>query len=78
MATGVSKIDKYIIGRVKEIRIERGMTQYQLAAELEVPRSFISMIESGKYAKKYNASQLNELAKILNCSPKDFMPEKPF
>ena len=73
----VSEIDKYIIEKVKEKRTARGMTQYQLAFELEVPRSFISMIESGKYGKKYNTTQLNEIAKILGCSPRDFWPKEP-
>ena len=36
------------------------------------------MIESGKYDKKYNVQHLNEIAKILECSPKDFQPSKPF
>lgn len=73
----VAKIDKYIIQKVKEKRLEKGITQYQLAYELEIPRSFISMAESGKYGKKYSTTQLNEIAKVLNCSIKDFFPDKP-
>lgn len=77
MAVGVSKIDKYIIEKVKQKRMEQGYTQYQLAFEMEVPRSFISMIESGRYGKKYNTTQLNEIAKIFGCSPRDFLPKEP-
>jgi len=73
----LSKIDKYVIQQVREKRIENGMSQYDLALQLDVNKSFISMVESGKYDKKYNVSQLNEIAKILGCSPKDFQPEKP-
>lgn len=72
-----SKIDIYIIERVKEKRIEKGISQYELAFELEIPRSFISMAESGKYGKKYSNTLLNEIAKIFECSPRDFLPEKP-
>jgi len=70
-------IDKYIIERVKEKRIERGLSQSQLAFELEVSNGVIGKIESGKYDKKYNVSQLNKLAKILDCSPRDFWPKSP-
>lgn len=73
----LSKIDKYIIERVKEKRVEKGITQYELAYELEIPRSFISMAESGKYGKKYSNTLLNEMAKKLECSPKDFLPDRP-
>ena len=27
--------------------------------------------------EKFNISHLNEIAKILKCSPKDFLPEDP-
>ncbi|MBZ0100284.1 MAG: helix-turn-helix domain-containing protein [Taibaiella sp.] len=73
----LSKVDKYVIQQVREKRIEKGLSQYDLALHLDIDKSFISMIESGKYKKKYNVSQLNEIAKILKCSPKDFQPEKP-
>lgn len=73
----VSKIDKYVIGKVKEKRLERGFSQSQLAFELNLPTSFIGMLESGKYEKKYNVNHLNEIAKILECSLYDFLPAKP-
>jgi hypothetical protein len=34
-------------------------------------------VENPKYRAKYNLYNINELAKILDCSPKDFLPEKP-
>jgi len=74
----ISEIDKYVIGKVKERRLQQGFSQSQLAFELDVPTSFIAMIESGQYNKKYNVTHINNLAKALGCSPKDFMPEEPF
>ncbi|MDR3680437.1 MAG: helix-turn-helix transcriptional regulator [Flavipsychrobacter sp.] len=74
----ISEIDKYVIGKVKERRLQQGLSQSQLAFELDVPTSFIAMIESGQYNKKYNVTHINNLAKALNCSPKDFMPETAF
>ncbi|MCW3120974.1 MAG: transcriptional regulator [Flavipsychrobacter sp.] len=73
----VSKIDKYVIGKVKEKRLEKGFSQSQLAFEMDLPTSFIGMIESGKYEKKYNVSHLNEIARIFECSLYDLLPAKP-
>ena len=73
----VAAIDKYVIERVKEKRIERGLSQSQLAFEMDLPTSFIAMIESGKYDKKYNVQHLNLIAQILECSPKEFLPDQP-
>ncbi len=73
----LSEIDNYIIQKVKEKRIEKGFSQSQLAFELELSNGFVGQIESGRYDKKYNPTHLNEIAKILGCSPKDFLPDKP-
>jgi len=73
----LSKIDKYVIQKVKEKRMEKGISQSQLAFELEVSNSFIGMVESKKYTHKYNITHLNEIAKILECSPQDFLPKQP-
>jgi hypothetical protein len=47
-----------------------------LAYLLDVSIGFIGNIENPEYRAKYNLNHLNELAKILECSPKDFLPEK--
>ncbi len=72
----ITKIDKYVIQRVREERLAKGMSQAKIAFELDVPTSFIAMIESGKYEKKYNVAHLNELARIFECAPKDFLPNE--
>lgn len=66
-----------MIDRVKEKRIERNLSQADLAYELEVSVGFIGMVESSKYSAHYNLKHLNDLAKILKCSPQDFLPKKP-
>lgn len=73
----ITVIDKYVISQVMERRMAKGLSQAALAMELEVPTSFIAMIESGKYNKKYNVAHLNTIAKVLECSPKDFLPDHP-
>lgn len=63
--------------KVKEKRIANNLSQAALAYELEMSPGFIGQIESPRYSAKYNVQHLNALARILNCSPKDFLPEKP-
>ncbi len=73
----LTEVDKYIIEKVKERRLKKGISQSQLAFELGyTTKSYIQKIESGKEGKKYNIAQLNEIAKILECSPRDFLPKE--
>ena len=73
----LDEVDKYVIARVKEKRIEKGFSQSKLAFELGLSNGFIGMVESGKFAHKYSVSQLNNIAKILGCSAREFLPEIP-
>jgi transcriptional regulator with XRE-family HTH domain len=70
-------IEKYVIEKVKQRRLELKISQAALAQLLDVSEGFIGNVENPNYPEKYNLRHLNELAKILKCSPKDFMPEKP-
>ncbi len=72
-----NKVDWHIVTRVKEMRILHGLTQEDIALHLNLSTGFIGHIESPNFRAKYNASHLNELAKLFECSIKDFMPEKP-
>jgi transcriptional regulator with XRE-family HTH domain len=72
-----SKIDWYIVNKVREMRIENGITQEQIAGHLELSVGFIGHIESANFRAKYNTIHLNELAKLFDCPPRDFWPEKP-
>ena len=70
-------IESFVIQEVKRIRLERGISQKNLAFLLDVYVGFIGNVENPKYRAKYNISMLNELAKVLDCSPKDFLPIHP-
>jgi transcriptional regulator with XRE-family HTH domain len=72
-----SKIDQYVITQVKLKRLESNLSQADLAFELGISVGFIGKIESTRYDSHYNIRHLNDLAKILNCSPQDFLPKKP-
>ena len=73
----LTKIEKFIIQRVKEKRQEFGFTQIILSQKLNMSDSFVGHIETPKRRAKYNINHLNMLAKIFKCSPRDFLPEKP-
>jgi transcriptional regulator with XRE-family HTH domain len=72
-----SEFDLLVIENVKRLRIERKMSQAILAVKLGVSDAFIGQIESPKSKSKYSIEQLNLLANIFECSPRDFLPEIP-
>lgn len=72
-----SKIDWFIINKVKEMRQSRSIEQDDIAIHLNVSSGFIGQIESPNFRAKYNTQHLNELAKFFKCSPKDFFPDRP-
>ncbi len=72
-----SKIDWYIITKVREMRTERKLTQTHIAVHLGKSVGLIGLIESPKYKHKYNVEHINALAKLFKCSVKDFFPDKP-
>ena len=74
--TEKSKIDWYIVSKVREKRLAKNLTQEDIAAHLELSVGFIGHIESPNFRAKYNTIHLNELAKLLGCSPREFLPEK--
>lgn len=72
-----NKIDLFVINKVRERRLEKNISQAALAYELGMSVGFIGKVESSKYASHYNIKHLNQLARILECSPQDFLPKKP-
>ena len=57
--------------------LEKNISQAELANELGMSVGFIGKVESPKYPSHYNIKHLNQLAKILDCSPQEFLPKKP-
>lgn len=75
-----SAIDKHIIDSVRMMRKKKKVSQEQLAYSLGFEsKAYIGAIESNNPSRDetYNTVHLNEIAKILGCSPKDFWPEQP-
>ena len=65
-----------IVKLVLSIRNREKKTQRDFADLLKVSAGFIGQIEMESSSSMYSYDQLNEIAKYLNCSLKDFMPEK--
>jgi len=72
-----SKIEWFVVNRVRDMRILNKMSQEEIAVHLGISRGFVGHIESPQFMAKYSLEQLNKLAKIFKCSPRDFLPEKP-
>lgn len=72
----LTRIEQYVIDVVKKKRLEKGFSQKELAYQIDKSIGFIGDIESPKGRAKYNLNHINELAKIFDCSPRDFLPEK--
>lgn len=76
LMTELSKIDRYVIAKVREKREFLKISQIELSQKLEMTDSFVGHVETPKRRAKYNLQHINLLAKIFKCSPKDFLPEK--
>lgn len=74
----MTEIEIFIIEKVKEMRLQRDISQLALSQKLSMNDSFVSHVESEKRRAKYKISHLNEIAKVFGCSPKDFWPDKAF
>ena len=73
----VSKLDRYVIKKVRERRLALKVSQSSLTSSLGYSSGFVGQAESDKYSTHYNLRHLNEIAKILKCNITDLVPEKP-
>ena len=64
---------KYIIEKIKVIRIKKGISQMELSLRSNLSQSFLANIEKGK--KQPSVLTLIRIADALNVNPQDFFPE---
>jgi transcriptional regulator with XRE-family HTH domain len=57
------------LGKLKQARVEAGLTQVQVADRIKRPQSFVSKIESGE--RWIDLVELSELARVYR-KPLDF------
>ncbi|KAA6334843.1 hypothetical protein EZS27_016885 [termite gut metagenome] len=71
------EIDLYTSNVMRNKRLEKGWTQRQLSGYMGISSIFINNIESVRKPDKLNLYHINLLAEIFDCSPREFLPEKP-
>jgi transcriptional regulator with XRE-family HTH domain len=64
---------KYVIDKIKAIRIKNGVSQMELSLRSNLSQSFLANLEKGK--KQPSVLTLIRIADGLNVNPKDFFPE---
>lgn len=72
----LTPIEQYVIDKVREKRKELGLSQRDIAYQIDIDQSFLAAAESPKGRAKYNLNHINQLAKLFKCSPKDFLPDE--
>ncbi|MFR7878097.1 MAG: helix-turn-helix domain-containing protein [Butyricimonas paravirosa] len=70
----LTKIEQYVIDRVRDRRNQLGLTQDDLAIKSGYSSGFIATVEAGKKEKKYNLNNLLAFAKAMKCS-QVFLPK---
>jgi transcriptional regulator with XRE-family HTH domain len=63
-----------VMEKIKDLRVQKGYSQSDLADILGVSRGFIGQVESLGSASTYNLNHLNRMAIEWKCSPADFLP----
>lgn len=72
-----STIDLYVIDKIRQMRIANNMSQEELSIKAGFrSNGFVAQAESFNYNKRYNVQHLNRFARIFNCSPRDFLPDR--
>lgn len=71
----LSDIEIFVIEKVKEYRIKKGLSQAELAFKIKVSNGFIGKVESLK-SSKYNLNHINKISEALEISPKELLPNK--
>lgn len=73
-----SKVDQYIIDKIREMRISGKLSQEDFSIQLGFKsNAFVASIESNRTTKKYNINHVVKAAKIFDCSLWDIIPQYP-
>lgn len=72
----MTPIEDYVIQKVKQLRIEKGMSQREFGDNINLSQGFIRDCESPRKRSKYNINHLNEIVKVFGCKFSDFFPDE--
>jgi transcriptional regulator with XRE-family HTH domain len=73
MEEEITKQLLFVIGRIREIRLQKSISQLELSNKSNLSQSFLASIEKGK--KQPSVMTLLRIATALNVSPKTFFPD---
>lgn len=73
----LTPIEQFVIDVVRKKRMEKGWSQKKLSNYMGKSEGFIGDIENPKHRRKFSLNHVNDLANVFECSPRDFLPEKP-
>ncbi len=73
----ISQVEQYIIDRVKEMRVAKGLSQRDISYMMDVSQNFIAQVENPTRREKYNINHVYLLAEILKCEIMDILPPQP-
>lgn len=62
-----------VLNKIRELRINNNLLQKELANKLNINRSTVAKWETGRAVPR--TEKLKSLARILNCSVVDLLPE---
>ncbi|MDR1047534.1 MAG: helix-turn-helix domain-containing protein [Treponema sp.] len=65
---------QYVIGQIKKLRIQKGISQMELSLRSGLSQSFLATLEKGK--KLPSVLTVIKIADALDVNPTDFFPEK--
>jgi transcriptional regulator with XRE-family HTH domain len=65
-----SRLYEHFISRLKQYRVERGITQAELAKRLHLQQSIVSKIERGE--RRIDVAEFVDIAHALSGDPIDF------
>ena len=63
----------FVINKIKKIRIDKGISQLELANTANFSQSFLANVESGK--KKPSLLTILRIAEALNVNPREFFSD---
>jgi len=69
-------IEQYVINRIKEIRVSKGISQAKLAHMIELSVGFVGNVENPTHIATSYLNHLNRISLELDVPFKDFFPEK--
>lgn len=74
----INKYSNKLVSIIKQLRIERGLTQEQMAFEINISTSYLGMIERGE--RNLSLKNIQEIAYFFKIKPSELlaMAEKEF